>query len=84
MTGVLYNIFTQFLKSDKFPTIIAIIIFSAVLIDRNQTYTILIQTPQYFRLYEANEIFKTLAGTSYWYLLSFKDILFYNTYCCID
>ena len=84
MTGVLYNIFTQFLKSDKFPTIIAIIIFSAVLIDRNQTYTILIQTPQYFRLYEGNEIFKTLAGTSYWYLLSFKDILFYNTYCCID
>ena len=70
--------FAKFLKSDSFPTVVALIIFSAISIDRDQTYTILIQNPQYFRLYEGNEIIKNFAGTSYWYLLSLKDILFYS------
>jgi len=64
----------RFLESDFFPIFIAISFFSSMLLDHDVSYTTMIQSPDFFRIYEDNSIFKTYAGTNLWFIPTIREI----------
>lgn len=70
---------SEFLFSSHYSTLITLILFSAILIDRDNTYQILIRNDEYFLVYEGNEFFKNFAGTAKWYILTLKNIILFSS-----
>jgi len=77
MKNVFYKRFIQFLESDKFPIIIAIIILIGYGLDTGITYNKFLRS-EYGFSYEANPLVRRYIATDFWYIPNLFVTSFYS------